>query len=59
MKMDGKASCLKRTEKLLGCALQNIKIGMKSRRETEISGKIHFGQCFFGCFEEKILHLLK
>ena len=58
MKMDGKASCLKRTEKFLGCALQNIKIGMKRRRRTEMSGRIHLGQCFLGCFEEIILHLL-
>ena len=56
MKMDGKASWLKTTNSVLGCALQKMKMGMKSRRETEIRGRIHFGQCFLGCFTEKKYH---
>lgn len=48
MKMEGKASWLKTTNSVLGCALQKMKIGMKSRRRTEIRGRIHFGQCFLG-----------
>ena len=52
MKIDGNASCLKITEKFLGCALQKINSGIKTARERQMTGSIHFGQCFFGWFEK-------
>ena len=55
MKTIGKASWLKITGKVLGCALQKMNSGINTRRDTDIAGKIHLGDVFLGC-ENKPRH---